>query len=83
MAYTLSQCVWFDLETTGLNSHKCQMTQICAVHNDIVFMRFVTPNCPIDPKASEIINDLTIRSNNLVIILVYSKMLIPIVNSNS
>ena len=77
MAYTLSQCVWFDLETTGLNPHKCQMTQICAV-----FMRFVTPNCPIDPKASEIINDLTIRSNNLVIILVYSKMLIPIVNSN-
>ena len=54
MAYTLSQCVWFDLETTGLNPHKCQMTQICAVHNDKVFMRFVTPNCPIDPKASEI-----------------------------
>ena len=47
MTFNLSQ-------TTGINPHKCQMTQICAVHNDHVFMRFVTPSCPIDPKASEI-----------------------------
>ena len=54
MTLNLSQCVYFDLETTGLNPHKCQMPQICAVHNDNVFIKFVISNCPIDPKALEV-----------------------------
>ncbi|XP_037109614.1 DNA polymerase III subunit epsilon-like [Syngnathus acus] len=51
MSYTV---VFFDLETTGLDTQKCDIIQIAAVCNRRVFNTYVVPRCALTKEASDV-----------------------------
>ncbi|XP_077373720.1 DNA polymerase III subunit epsilon-like [Festucalex cinctus] len=51
MSYTL---VFFDLETTGLDTERCDIIQIAAVCGTRVFNAFTVPRCAITGEASRL-----------------------------
>lgn len=55
--------VFFDLETTGLG-HKADIVQLSAVCNDQEFNRYILPNKPIHPNASDV-TGITMRDGVL------------------
>ena len=66
MAFNIEQLVYFDIETTGLDPIHDNITQIFAIHDDNVYMQYVTPNCPINPKASEITSIYYDKDSNIM-----------------
>ncbi|XP_040893923.1 DNA polymerase III PolC-type-like [Toxotes jaculatrix] len=46
--------VFFDLETTGLNTSQCDMIQLSAVWEKRVFNHYTLPRCPITMGAQEV-----------------------------
>ena len=66
MAFNIEQLVYFDIETTGLDPIHDNITQICAIHDDNVYMQYVTPNCPINPNASEITSIYYDKDSNIM-----------------
>ncbi|KAG7521845.1 DNA polymerase III PolC-type-like [Solea senegalensis] len=56
--------VFFDLETTGLNTHMCDIIQLSAVCGDQVFNVYVLPDSEISVGASKI-TGFTVTDDNL------------------
>ncbi|XP_059192039.1 DNA polymerase III PolC-type-like isoform X1 [Centropristis striata] len=52
MEYDDGTIVFFDLETTGLNTDWCHIIQLSAVCDGEVFNEFILPLCPIDEGAT-------------------------------
>ncbi|XP_053497506.1 uncharacterized protein plex9.1 [Ictalurus furcatus] len=58
--------VFFDLETTGLNTSECDIVQLSAISGERIFNVYILPRCPIDYGASRV-TGLTIRSRKLLL----------------
>ncbi|XP_026996740.2 uncharacterized protein trex3 [Tachysurus fulvidraco] len=46
--------LFFDLETTGLNTHECDIVQLSAMSGEKIFNVYMLPRCPIDYGASKV-----------------------------
>ncbi|XP_029959443.1 uncharacterized protein plex9.1 [Salarias fasciatus] len=56
--------VFFDLETTGLDTTKCEIIQVAAVHEERVFSVYILPSQPIDEGATKV-TGFTVRDGKL------------------
>ncbi|XP_040893924.1 DNA polymerase III PolC-type-like [Toxotes jaculatrix] len=50
----MSSLIFFDLETTGLNTSQCDMIQLSAICGNRVFNHYTLPRCPITMGAQEV-----------------------------
>ncbi|XP_060770587.1 DNA polymerase III PolC-type isoform X2 [Neoarius graeffei] len=58
--------VFFDLETTGLNTYSCDIVQLSAISGERSFNVYLFPRCPIDCGASRV-TGLTTRDHDLLL----------------
>ncbi|XP_062858652.1 protein PML-like [Trichomycterus rosablanca] len=58
--------VFFDLETTGLNTSSCDICQLSAICGKRVFNAYLFPRCPIDYGASKV-TGLTTQDKQLLL----------------
>ncbi|XP_029289296.1 uncharacterized protein LOC115009464 [Cottoperca gobio] len=58
--------VFFDLETTGLDTKVCDIIQLSAIHEDRDFNVYILPSRPIHERASEV-NGFTVGDGRLLL----------------
>ncbi|XP_029289261.1 uncharacterized protein LOC115009440 [Cottoperca gobio] len=58
--------VFFDLETTGLDTKVCDIIQLSAIHENKDFNVYILPSCPIHERASEV-NGFTVGDGRLLL----------------
>ncbi|CAN9498908.1 unnamed protein product [Ophioblennius macclurei] len=57
--------VFISLETTGLDTKRCEIIQMAAVHEQTVFNKYILPSQPIDEQASKV-TGFTVQDGNLL-----------------